>query len=1056
MDELARNSSTFHLLKKLVGLRWRHSYEILLDITGEFRTCVYGTHDDFSTLLLDTVVEMRVACRNQEASRIDFLSESLVNSGSSAASECIHLLLLCSQNLREKKPLLPKALFYPDQRVENIYHLQIKTSSDAAYEDGNGVSSVFSAPPGFEDLQDNSIPRSRSLSSISSSELEPEDALVNAARCAIEESKLRFQNRFGESPVTPSVLNFDRSRPASIFDSDQWSFMQLRPTRTESLSPVSERPPAEHDTSLNDRMLQFVFCQCVSGPEFEEVVTKPDEYQLSKLQAVSIGSERLSEEIKRALLGRSDTARQRQWARELLINVQPLEDEVTDLTARSSACGALFQAILSFCDVYAVLNLGRSLRAVVSFTEKFTDSYYRSLIESANDESIMPCNKSWAVLNRAEQFISDLYHLGELLSRFEETDGSSISVVSVVLKYSIIHTGSPTLNGLFHKVLITYMDFVWDWFFEASCRRDTKHEFFGTALGLAIRGSEILRPSEEYMEQKDESEADQVETEVEKGIYPAIFNHEQALFLLRGGRSRSLLQYFGLETGILAEIPPSAMSPGVQGDLTVLRARLDKFALRFTTDPENASHWSSAEQSCVIANTRNHVLLTEAAKKKDYNRPDASRDAGPATLFHLPEDPVHFDDADVSSTMPFLKEIFASKPISCHENIEEPFCDKNYWPPLDLLFGEFLLEPLRKIDDLVQTRVLKCFVNKLDLFGHLENLRAHVLLGAGDFANMLVEQIEGAARTSEADEKYIQRRANAAMTFYGTIGAGGRYLRDQTLLNRCLTTALNLYSHSHGTHAELLSLDSVSQTDTDDTSSTKTSLWDRSMEFKYSVDFPLNLILSDKVMSMYSKISDFFLRVLRAKQSLRSLFELSRRNSVLRKLSGVMLLRNKRLQIAMWNFSWQAEHFVSIFGGFEMDQVLETEWDGFRSSWEKLGSIWELRDAHIEFLQGSMRRCLLGEKHKSVLNVMRGGFDIVVKVEKKIFSVCHPKVTDPRVEAGNVVDLLVSACASLRRRSAFLTDVLGRLIEAGGYPHLEDLLTRLNYNYFYNRKGVSC
>lgn len=1075
VSEEDQGSSILLLAKKLWREKWILGYEVLLDITGEFRKHHIDSNAEYESLLFDVTTELRAAGRVDDANQLGVLAKPGVSESRNSFEAVLLVLLLCAQNLRTKSRTLPELLF----GSESFVNTRKGTSSS-----DNRPSIFFGVPDSPKESAEiyDTLPgfvKPHSVSSVSDSTYDFEESLAATARSAMEQHAMWLENKMRSLSVAMTSPRSIHKLPTSVYDLDQWK--AFRPVARKNASYVPETTDSSilDSPSRDERILQHVFCRCVSGPEFDELIEHSnDDYQLNKLQAVLLGSQELSEETKKSLLGRTDTKRRRRWAYQLLTRVRAPQDEVTELTIRSSVCGALYQDVLSFSNVYASLDLGRSLQAVITFIDEKTEYYYFSLLDSIQDHTVLPRNKPWSLLSKAESTISDMYHLGELLSMLETTDGSSFSILNVLKEEASKQTCSSTLNQMFLSVFMTYMDFVWDWFFEASCRRDAKHEFFGTMLGLSARGPESLRS--EYISQTDETQdTPRQEGELIYGLLPSIFSEDQALFILRAGRSRSLLQYFGLETGNMAEKPQLLSSSLSWNNLNLLRARLNEFAQRLKSsnslteehrggEPEyntcytlKAMEVSVGDEDC----TSSKALCTDGVSfvaKNDTHQTQGcinqkgSHDSSPLTAVI----PVAFqmlteeDEEDCNALQKQIgfQSCFTFKQIlpkssSCRD-LTDPYC-----PPLSLVSKEFLMQPLRVIDALVQTKVMRSFVQDLDLFCHLENLRSHVLLGAGDFANALVAQIEGAARTSEATERYIQRRVNAAMTFYGTSGAGGRYLRDRTLLNRCLRTALNLYSHVHNPYADLLFMDSVSHAEEKDSDSGRFSLWDHSMEFKYYVEFPLNIVFSEEAMTMYSKISDFFLRVLRAKQSLRSLFVLSRRNSSLYKRAEERLSHNKRLQVAIWNFSWQAEHFVSIFGGFEMDQVLGTAWDKFTSSWVSTENIWDLRDAHMRFLNVSVRRCLLGEKHKSVLSVMSGGFDIVVKIDKQIIAFCHPDLTSAPVATENVIDLLISASASLKRRSMFLTDVLGRLIESGGFPHLEDLLTRLNFNYFYQGKA---
>lgn len=751
----------------------------------------------------------------------------------------------------------------------------------------------------------------------------------------------------------------------------------------------------------------------------------------------------------------------RRAAQTLLLRRDGPVDPLAQLIGAAEACGAVYRDILSFADAYlAMTGPQRTLRALAGHAADVCAVFHARLRRAANDDSVALRNRAWHVLHEAEAGIPDMCVLADVLALVDSSDGSSVSLLNLALAVNVRNPGNSAILALLYRLLTPYMAHVWDWVFEASCRRDIEGQFFGSRLGLAsISQSENMAAAEDPRPYNEPGLC---------ALYPDIFNKQQALFLLRAGRTRELLSFFGLQNGVLGIRPRDLQLDAPDVTSAKIEAELSALVDKIVRDSEvNSGAEYKDEGTPVIVDSVTTIVSTDQCQS-EQRYPDPLPRFRPLTIMDLQNGTHAFDASDVPR--PVFWSIEDLEEMSDEDGQKEPFTlllnnyeeqcirlESSTLPgfvdgerlPHGTLFAEFILKPLRRIDKVVQEKVMQQFVDEIQLFEHLRNLRAHALLGAGDFASVLVEQIDIVNRTSEANEKYIHRRANAAMTFYGTSGAGEKNLRDRMHLNRCLRTALNLYSAHGHQFAELLQLDSVISQEDEFSSSEKLGLWDTRMELKYDAKFPLTIVLSDEAIGMYSKLFDLFVRVLRARKSLARLFMVSRRRRVLNRLKGTRGLADLKLQGTLWQFCWHAEHFVSIFGGFEMEQVLGGCWDRFESGWAGVKNIWELRDRHNMFLEESIKRCLLNEKHKNVLKVMSGGFDIVVAVDQGVEKLITRTSQGPHSETKDVIDLLSSSTASLKRRCAFLTDVLERLLESGTLPHLRYLLNRLNFNHYY-------
>lgn len=1168
---LPTRRSTHALLGLLTNGRPSLAYEALLDITGEYRR--NDKHRDvyFSTLLDDTIIEMTMSGRGEDAHILRNLCDTI--SSTCTDHSILLFLLVCARNIRKRRRVLPLSFF--GSHVALSAESQSAVSHKRLSEDHDAVANVFCEPQNIVDTHHTDRNGSLTLRSLSSKDRF--DCIADAARFTLEQRSLWLHKRLSSSRSAKNVqnpLSINHSSAKAMLDSvktDYDNFHRIfKPLPTASMPSLLEHPPSTRDIEL----LHLVLSRCITGSDSEDVPTLSPgaESRPALVRTYLHNVEDVHPDARRAHIYRRMCIRRRQYVMGLRQSQSDSSsDFVTGLMTRASRCGAVYCDIASFTECYSNATRHRILRAVADFAFKVAHNYFQTLLAVTIDESIFPSNKPFAVVQSAESFISDGTILADILGHVEETDGSSVVIMNLLMAEATQHPSNEMVQLLFCASISAYFNIVWDWFFEGSVRRDTYTDFFGTVLGLSPEASEMLENAQSF----------DVRIRDNAGLYPDLFSREDALFILRAGRGRRLLCSFNQNRGVLAMRPDdidfansavcfddvekvlSDLADRVRSSFAAVDDDVVSSTCPFTTSfvknddfsLGNIKRWSSAcdtrtpelsgekssenpakhelskadipgsnhnvssgasvengdgfihgtptaimmehdvcrELLSLEATTGNKIILIGESEQFPQSPTSASiiledlpqdntetldsckpaldtvkcahKDNGPdidhpllsptcvrCTAFQVPEASSNESCTSFAEAINIFSKVVDETLPKAEDALQKvmPRTRQKSRFPLPAMMSTQLLAPLRRIDGVVQKVVLHYFVSELRLIDHLRTLRAHALLGAGDFANELLVQLDAASLVADTSERFMHRHATGAAS-YGNDSTGDWHARNQTQLNHCLRTALNLYTTEPNPLADLIQLHSgSSSTDRSDEgrriSTGHAQFW-QEIIVRYDVPHPLNVIITEESMGRYSRIFDLFLRILRARKSLRSLFLTSRRT----RACGKALRQNREFAEKIWNFCWHAEHFVSIFGGFEMEQVLGNCWTEFEKGWSTAKSIWELRDSHRSFLDGCARRCLLGEKHRSVLKVMTGGFEIVVNVDREITKLGLADVVSGSREMHNVMDLLVSATASLKRRCAFLTDVLERLLESGTLPHLEHLLTQLNFNFYFQK-----
>lgn len=1017
---------TLGLIRLLAGSRWRFAYEVLLDLTGACRLLQQGPDLDASSLLGDVVIEMRMAGRAEDAERLQSLSTLQIADSEDSISSLL-VVLLSARNLRVvPKPAHRRFFDEKEQRDNPPQSHSTSNHSPDLWRKSDSPPVLFSNPFGADDVLRSRIPASeRDVFGGSAEQGDLRvDVIASAAQFSLRQDAYRLHrtdrkvNRqdpdttFTSSSVYSVAMDgLPVPRPASIEFSEKGTGLE-----------VEKNDLTEHVHSLlllgtNDGYYACSSTRPSPRRPAESIVGRQRTDNGIGLCGISSRPARVAARIAaESILHRSSNAE---------------DDDITTLLARATACGDIYRDLLSYADAYSSPRLGRVLCATSTCAFRMAHTYVGRILRPLNQSDAghrMDRNVPWSLLFAAEEIIDDMCVLARALCKVEVTNRTACAVIDSLHDSAERERGHEQLYLLFLEASAPYMEMLWDWVFDASCVRDIAREFFGTTLGRSVMDAEELCMSDQDLE----TEIERSTSRSARGAYPRFLSHDTALFALRAGRNRALLQRVASRHFVLQVQSPSFRAPKSMTEFRSICEELNAFAATLETRcvEDEALHSGEIEEMDFAPRTPTDTLVKEV---------------GP---FRLPCSVVEDDTPWDSDGITRLFHVHVQPDCPAPVSSSPEAASVSHWPPISLLYGKLLLEPLRRVDAVVQREVVTYFVQDLEVYEHLRVLKSLALLGAGDFAHVLVEQIDAASQTSREHERYIQRRASAAMTFCGTLGGGSRALRNRSHLATCLRAALRLSNADTNPLTERFSLNATSSSE-----SHVSNLWDNRMHVEYRVEFPLNLVVSERCISMYSSFFDFFVRVLRVRKSLREMFLASRRNSSLRALrcaSSAAALSTRRVCVSLWHFCWQAEHFVSIFGGYEFDQVLGSSWSAFEASWQNISSIWDLRDAHAQYLEDSIRHALLGERHKSVMGVINGAFDIVVNLESKLTAVCAQEGDCSPQQVQDLMDLLVSASASLRRRSSFLIDVLQKLLKSGSHPHLEDLLTRLNFNNFYS------
>jgi Gamma tubulin complex component C-terminal/Gamma tubulin complex component N-terminal len=782
------------------------------------------------------------------------------------------------------------------------------------------------------------------------------------------------------------------------------------------------------------------------------------------------------------------------------------------IVRRAYFCGRIYKSLSLFVDAYESGDLGFVLQAAVTHISGLLRRYANKLLarlEQEHSPGAVPVT-SWSLLIDAELLVDDLVLVERAVEEVEElTRGSASEVLNVLYRLACHDIADQVLYKLFLAAAMPYFRMIWAWAFSASSARDgLRREFFGTVLGKLVDGPEGLYPVGQAprgsASPRDDGAFGCDIKQQSAAVFPSFLDRADAKLILRAGRARALLAQV-LPKHKVHNIEPPPFDKYLADTISLdglgeLQHALDGYAARVEHDVCISTGGTSncdekfgerADAECAASERDD----TESCNGDDT--PAGPADVSPTRVFAFPDelrDSYKHKPSARQELAGFSPRAFGGtgddggqqdnsvNNISSPRLVDLPSFERG-WMPLPLLVRRLAIDPVARVDALVQREVLDYFVRHVRVHEHLETVWKYVLLGAGDFADVLVERIDMASVTADANELFIMHqmaRDEMSNTYvHASSASSGFALRQQTHLAECLQAALNMSGGDENPFCSRLSIDLPAKREVfsfddslderaDDTSDGKEShyassrsLWKSKMQVGYQAEYPLSFIVSAEVMEGCSVFFNFFLRLRRSERCLRRLFMIFRRQSSLRQHSthAHALLVDTHLCTRVWRFCWEAQHFVRIVGEYEATQVLRTSWssllEGDGSA--KSRTIWGLRHAVHGFLADSTRRALLGARHVSIMRIIAGVLDEIVRVELVLLPASDPSLTHDRDAMNRFIRAVDEAADGLQRRARFLVDVLQKLLSSpaagrgmsGSHAELADLLNRLNYNGFY-------
>ncbi|KAB1220394.1 Gamma-tubulin complex component 5 [Morella rubra] len=211
------------------------------------------------------------------------------------------------------------------------------------------------------------------------------------------------------------------------------------------------------------------------------------------------------------------------------------------------------------------------------------------------------------------------------------------------------------------------------------------------------------------------------------------------------------------------------------------------------------------------------------------------------------------------------------------------------------------------------------------------------------------------------------------------------------------------------------------------------------LKFTYKVSWPLELIANKEAVRKYNHVMCFLLKVKRAK------FVLDKARRWMWKSRGTATNSRKH----HWLVEQKLLHFVDAFHQYVMDRVYHSAWLELCDGMAAARSLDEVIEAHEAYLLSIQRQCFVVPDKLWALIASR--INSILGLALDFYSI------QQTLSSGGAVSAIKARCEMEVDRIekqfddciAFLLRVLSFKLNVGHFPHLADLVTRINYNYFY-------
>lgn len=398
------------------------------------------------------------------------------------------------------------------------------------------------------------------------------------------------------------------------------------------------------------------------------------------------------------------------------------------------------------------------------------------------------------------------------------------------------------------------------------------------------------------------------------------------------------------------------------------------------------------------------------------------------TLFPFPSIiPAFEDNLCMSEVLPFQRNSSLSSRFLRWIQCAEP----RLTPLPMVILQECLILYVKKQVDYIGGCMLSKLLKDWRLMDELEVLRAIYLLGSGDllqhFVTVIFNRLDrGESWDDEFELNMILQESITNSSDHMILSAPDSLVisitKPSVLDGSDAHNSSNFVSTPRKIHEHCLGINGLDV-----------------LNFTYKVSWPLELIANAETIKKYNQVMRFLLKVRRAKYVL----DKARRG----------IWKDKRTVAFKSKHHWLVEqkllHFIDAFHQYVMDRVYHSAWLELCNGMAAARSLDEVIDVHDAYLLSIQRQCFVVPDKLWALIASR--INTILGLSLDFYNI------QQTLSSGGAVSTIKARCEMEVDRIekqfddciAFLLRVLSFKLNVGHFPHLADLVTRINYNYYY-------
>ncbi|XP_045499705.1 uncharacterized protein LOC123697282 [Colias croceus] len=332
--------------------------------------------------------------------------------------------------------------------------------------------------------------------------------------------------------------------------------------------------------------------------------------------------------------------------------------------------------------------------------------------------------------------------------------------------------------------------------------------------------------------------------------------------------------------------------------------------------------------------------------------------------------------------------------------------------------------PLTYQLEVVNNSILTYFLVNLDMYEHLRSLKDYFFLMDGEFSRSICHNLF------------------TKLT---------KTLNPQELLN--FSTLHNILDKALGSsisHVHKFS-ENLSFTITESPLSFQHSSPDvlQCLSLTYTVNWPLNIILSQEALLRYAKVFQFLIKMRRIFWVLSEDFESLKLSVKLSREHSRKILRSPQY-ISIQLYRHIMASLIRALDNYIVTTCILTSWTEFEKDLKKARTLDDLYECHVVYIKNVLFRCLLNNRSTPVMKLLNDIFTVILKFSRVLKAGEWQQKEAHGYFTHSSYPQLEELYHLYEKLAKYLHKVITKLMECGYQRHLVELLTMVNLNGYYD------